>query len=272
MFELFVINHKHKISIIFKPNNYNLSILGTLSNSDFLLAAFCAFLLGISKSGLKGIAVLIVTGFALVYDARNSTGVLMPLLIVGDVFAITYYKRHVQWNYIIKLLPWMILGVLLGVVGGKLISESIFKYGMAGIILFSVALMWYWENKKDKSIPSHWTFASSMGILAGFTTMVGNLAGAFSNIYFLAMRLPKNTFIGTAAWLFFLINTFKLPFHIWNWETINKISILKSVELVPFVILGLVSGVFIVKKINDNSYRKLILLFTALGGIAMLFN
>ncbi|MGY8922618.1 MAG: sulfite exporter TauE/SafE family protein [Flavobacteriales bacterium] len=272
MFELFVINHKHKISIIFKPNNYNLSILGTLSNSDFLLAAFCAFLLGISKSGLKGIAVLIVTGFALVYDARNSTGVLMPLLIVGDVFAITYYKRHVQWNYIIKLLPWMILGVLMGVVGGKLISESIFKYGMAGIILFSVALMWYWENKKDKSIPSHWTFASSMGILAGFTTMVGNLAGAFSNIYFLAMRLPKNTFIGTAAWLFFLINTFKLPFHIWNWETINKISILKSVELVPFVFLGLVSGVFIVKKINDNSYRKLILLFTALGGIAMLFN
>ena len=221
MFELFVINHKHKISIIFKPNNYNLSILGTLSNSDFLLAAFCAFLLGISKSGLKGIAVLIVTGFALVYDARNSTGVLMPLLIVGDVFAITYYKRHVQWNYIIKLLPWMILGVLMGVVGGKLISESIFKYGMAGIILFSVALMWYWENKKDKSIPSHWTFASSMGILAGFTTMVGNLAGAFSNIYFLAMRLPKNNFIGTAAWLFFLINTFKLPFHIWNWEIIN---------------------------------------------------
>ena len=199
MFELFVINHKHKISIIFKPNNYNLSILGTLSNSDFLLAAFCAFLLGISKSGLKGIAVLIVTGFALVYDARNSTGVLMPLLIVGDVFAITYYKRHVQWIYIIKLLPWMILGVLMGVVGGKLISESIFKYGMAGIILFSVALMWYWENKKDKSIPSHWTFASSMGILAGFTTMVGNLAGAYSNIYFLAMRLPKNTFIGTAA-------------------------------------------------------------------------
>ena len=184
MFELFVINHKHKISIIFKPNNYNLSILGTLSNSDFLLAAFCAFLLGISKSGLKGIAVLIVTGFALVYDARNSTGVLMPLLIVGDVFAITYYKRHVQWNYIIKLLPWMILGVLMGVVGGKLISESIFKYGMAGIILFSVALMWYWENKKDKSIPSHWTFASSMGIIAGFTTMVGNLAGVFSNIYF----------------------------------------------------------------------------------------
>ena len=246
--------------------------MGSLSLFNFALAAFCAFLLGISKSGLKGIAALIVTGFALVYDARNSTGVLMPLLLVGDVFAIIYYKRHVKWKYIAKLLPWMIAGVLMGVLGGKFISEDIFKYGMASIILFSVALMYYWENKKDKTIPSHWTFASSMGILAGFTTMIGNLAGAFSNIYFLAMRLPKNTFIGTAAWLFFLINTFKLPFHIWSWETINEVSILKSIELVPFVIIGLFSGVFIVKKIKDDNYRKLILFFTAMGGITILFN
>ena len=86
--------------------------------------------------------------------------------------------------------------------------------------------MYYWENKKDKTIPSHWTFGGSMGLLAGFTTMIGNLAGAFSNIYFLAMRLPKNNFIGTAAWLFFLINSFKVPFHIWSWETINSKSIL----------------------------------------------
>ncbi len=111
-----------------------------------------------------------------------------------------------------------------------------------------------------------------MGIFAGFTTMVGNLAGAFSNIYFLAMRLPKNAFIGTAAWLFFIINIFKVPFHIWSWQTINKVSFFKSLELMPFEIFGLISGVFIVKKIDENSYRKLILLFTALGGAMILFN
>jgi len=102
--------------------------------------------------------------------------------------------------------------------------------------------------------------------------MVGNLAGAFSNIYFLAMRLPKNAFIGTAAWLFFIINSFKVPFHIWSWETINTSSLSKSLELVPFVVAGLFVGVFLVKKINDDSYRKLILLFTVLGGIVILFN
>ena len=132
---------------------------------DFCIAAFCAFLLGVSKSGIKGIAALIVTGFAIVYGAKNSTGVLMPLLIVGDIFAITYYKRFVLWPFIIKLIPWMIFGVLVGVIGGVYISENLFKYGMAVIILFSVSLMYYWENKKDKKIPKHWFFSSSMGTL-----------------------------------------------------------------------------------------------------------
>ena len=243
-----------------------------ISSLNFFIAAFCAFLLGISKAGIKGIASLIVTGLALVFGAKESTGILMPLLLVGDVFAITYYKRHLQKKHLFKLLPWMVTGVLIGVAGGTYISERIFKYGMASIILFSVALMYYWENKKDKTVPSHWTFGGSMGLLAGFTTMIGNLAGAFSNIYFLALRLPKNNFIGTAAWLFFLINAFKVPFHIWSWETINKSSVIISLKLVPFVIIGLVMGVFLVQKIENEHYRKLILLFTAIGGIAILFN
>ena len=100
---------------------------------DFFLAAFCSFLLGLSKSGIKGIAALIVTGFVLVYGAKASTGILMPLLLVGDVFAIIYYKRHVKWNHILKLMPWMVLGVLIGVLGGNYVSEEIFKYGMASV-------------------------------------------------------------------------------------------------------------------------------------------
>ena len=75
---------------------------------SFMIATGCALLLGIAKSGIKGLAVLIVTGLALVYGARESTGILMPLLICGDIFAVVYYKRHVKWIYLIKLLPWMV--------------------------------------------------------------------------------------------------------------------------------------------------------------------
>lgn len=113
----------------------------------------CALLLGVAKSGIKGLAVLIVTGLALVYGAKESTGILMPMLICGDIMAVIYYKRHVKWIYLIKLLPWMILGVLTGVVLGKDLPEDLFKSGMAFIILISVIMMYYWERKKKERFP-----------------------------------------------------------------------------------------------------------------------
>lgn len=236
-----------------------------------MIAFSAALLLGIAKSGIKGLAILIVTGLALVYGAKESTGILMPLLICGDILAVIYYKRHVKWIYLIKLLPWMVAGVLVGVVLGKDLPEDFFKSGMAVIILISVAMMYYWERKKDRKVPNHLSFAALMGMMAGFTTMVGNLAGVFSNIYFLAIKLPKNEFIGTAAWLFFIINLFKVPFHIWSWGTINLASFQISLSLIPAVILGFMFGVSIVKKLKNDRYRQLILLLTGLGGLTIFF-
>ena len=153
----------------------------------FTIALGVALLLGLALSGIKGLAVLIVSGLALVYGAKESTGILMPLLICGDILAVIYYKSHVKWVYLIKLLPWMVLGVLVGVVLGKDLPEDIFKSGMAIIILISVIMMYYWERNKNRKVPNDSIFAPLIGIMAGFTTMVGNLAGAFSNIYFLAI-------------------------------------------------------------------------------------
>lgn len=195
----------------------------------------------------------------------------MPLLICGDIFAIVYYNRFCQWNYIIKMIPWMIVGVLLGVFYGSIIDEGVFRTGMALIIILSVIMMLYWDSRKNKSVPTHWSFAGALGMTAGFTSMVGNLAGAFSNLYFLAQKLPKNEFIGTGAWLFFIINIFKLPFHIWTWKTVDIESIKVSLLLLPFLIIGLFVGVKLVEKIKENAYRKLILVFTAIGSMFIFF-
>ena len=169
------------------------------------------------------------------------------------------------------MIPWMIFGVMIGVFYGYNINENSFRIGMAVIILFSVILMYSWNRKKNKTVPTHGVFAGALGITAGFTTMVGNLAGAFTNLYFLAQKLPKNEFIGTAAWLYFLINIFKLPLHIFVWETVQLESLKISLLLAPFVALGLYVGVKLVKKIKENAYRKLILLFTAIGALIIIF-
>jgi len=242
-----------------------------LTTMQWFLALLSACIIGVSKSGIKGIAIVIVTLMALAFGAKQSTGLIVPLLIVGDIFAVFYYSKHAQWKYIVRFLPWMMLGVLIGVFIGKDLDELTFKNSMAIVILGSIIMMYWWDRKKSKNVPTHWAFAGSMGIMAGITTMIGNLAGAFSNIFFLAMRLPKNEFIGTAAWLFFIINIFKLPFHIFVWKTITLDSFILNLKLIPGILIGLFVGVFLVNKIKEEFYRKMILFLTALGSLLILF-
>lgn len=239
--------------------------------ASWFLATAAAFFLGISKAGIKGIEVIIVTMMALAFGARESTGLLVPLLVIGDVFAVIYYNRHTRWSYIARFLPWMLAGLLLGVLIGHELPEQAFKMVMVIVILASVLMMYWWDKRKSGVVPTHWAFGGLIGVLAGVTTMIGNLAGAFSNIYFLAMRLPKNEFIGTAAWLFLIINIVKLPFHFYVWETISRESLLINLKLAPLILVGLFVGIRLVKLLQEGLYRKMILLLTALGAVLILF-
>lgn len=245
--------------------SYNLSTLQWFS------IFMAVFLLGLSKSGIKGIGILIVVILAFVFGEKASTGILLPMLIVADIFAVTYYHRHAQWKYIKKLMPWMVIGVLMGVWIGNDISEVLFKRLMAVIIIGSVLVLFYSENRKSSKIPTSRVFSSLAGLLAGFTTMIGNLAGPIANIYFLAIRLPKNEFIGTAAWLFFIINIFKLPFHFFVWKTVSVETLVLNSILVPALLLGFFMGVYLVKLISNLHYRRFILVVTALGALVLLF-
>ena len=242
-----------------------------LTYLNWFLAILGAFLLGVGKAGIKGIGVVIVTLMALVFGSKSSTGTLIPMMVFADILAVIYYHRHTQWKYLGKLLPTMIIGVLVGVWFGNDISDELFRFLMAILILGIVVLMVFMDRRKSTAIPQNRFFSNSMGLLSGFTSMIGNLAGSFSNIYFLAMRLPKNEFIGTAAWLFFIINVFKLPFHLFVWETISLESISINIMLIPAIIIGFFTGIKLVKLINNELYRKFIIVVTAVGALLILY-
>ena len=241
-----------------------------VSVSAWVLALLAAFLIGISKAGLKGLSLFNVTLLALAFGAKASTGIIMPFLVLGDIAAVLYYNRHAQWKPILRILPWMALGILAGVVLGKDLPEQLFKIAMVTIIFVSLGLLVLWDIRKSKTVPRHWTFASGSGILAGLATMIGNMAGPFTNLYFLMLRLPKNEFVGTAAWLFFITNLFKVPFHVFVWKTISAETLVLNLKLFPALLLGFIVGAKVLKFINDSLYRKFILVVTAIGAIAIL--
>ena len=164
----------------------------------------------------------------------------------------------------------MVIGVLIGTLIGKDLNEEVFKFIMGGILLFGVAMMIWNDKKNDKSVPTNWVFGAGMGLAAGITTMIGNLAGAFSNLYFLALRVDKKTFIGTAAWLFFIINLFKVPFHYFSWKTIDYQVFMTDLKLLPALFVGFYVGLKTVDLFKEEQYRKFILVMTAIGAILIL--
>ena len=208
-----------------------------------------------------------VTLMALVFGGKASTGIVLPLLCVADIGAVIFYNRHAQWKHFWKLVPWMAIGILIGVYTGKDLDETLFRKVMAMIIIVTAIIMVVMEWRKTITMPANKLFVAGTGLISGFTTMLGNLAGAFSNIYFLAMRMPKNDFIGTAAWVFLVINLFKLPFQVFYWKNITSASLQTDLLLLPALVLGFWAGLKIVSRIKDDNYRKVVIVLTLIGAI-----
>jgi uncharacterized membrane protein YfcA len=238
---------------------------------NWFLIAFGAFIIGLSKAGLKGIDMLNITIMALVFGSKASTGVVLPLLCIADGLAVLYYHRHAQWAHFWKLLPWMAAGIVVGVVIGKDLNETVFRRVMAVIIVIAVVIVVMLEFRKRPFIPHNRFFVAGTGLASGLATMLGNLAGAFSNLYFLALRMPKNEFIGTAAWVFLVINLFKLPFQVLVWKNITEITLWVDFLLLLPLLLGFFLGIRIVSMIKDNSYRKVVIALTVIGAFFIFF-
>jgi uncharacterized protein len=250
---------------------HNMDVLFEETMINWALIALGAFIIGLSKAGMKGIDMMNVTVMAIVFGGKASTGVVLPLLCVADVMAVKYYHRHAQWSHFWKLLPWMVAGILVGVYVGKDLNETVFRKVMAAIIILTVAIMLLLEFRESINVPHNELFVAVMGLTSGFTTMLGNLAGAFSNIYFLATRMVKNDFIGTAAWIFLVINLFKLPFQVIYWKNITAASLRVDLYLLPALLIGFLAGIRLVAKIKDNSYRKVVIVLTLIGAVFIFF-
>lgn len=241
-----------------------------LSYTALTLVLLVAIFTGMSKTGVHGAGMLAVPLLANVFGGQSSSGVLLPMLVMADVLGVWYYHRHASWSHLKILFPWAALGVILGTIVGKYIDDKIFKIIMAVIILGSVVVMLWLERAHREDVPRQKGFAVTTGILGGFTSMVGNLAGTVMAVYLLSIRLPKNVFIGTTAWFFMVTNWFKVPFHVFVWKTITLNTFLFDLLALPFIILGAYFGITIVQRLSEQMYRWFIIFMTIVAAVFML--
>ncbi|MDR1389335.1 MAG: sulfite exporter TauE/SafE family protein [Treponema sp.] len=229
-----------------------------------------ALLIGMGKTGLSGINTVMVPVMALVFGAKESTGIVLPMYCFADLLAIFSYRKDVAWKHIARLLPWTLSGFAAALLVDYFIPVRLFKILIAVSILAGLIVMVWNDLRKARQriegreilVPSGWWFAAGFGILGGFSTLIGNAAGPVMAIFMLSMQLPKISYVGTTAWFFVIVNYLKLPLQHFVWHNIGKKGLILDAMMFPVIILGALLGVFLVKRIPEKQFRILIYLLT----------
>ena len=244
-----------------------------LSSPSQMFALFLsAMLLGMAKTGVQGIAMISIPMLAMAFGAKESTGVILPVLCFADLIAVIYYRQSAQWKYVLKLLPAAFVGLAIAIIADKFVPHQAFKHLMAICILVGLITMVWSEFRKSTSneIFQKWWYSASFGILGGFTTMIGNAAGGIMAVYLLSMRLNKLAFVGTNAWFFLAINYSKIPLQVFAWNNITLQTLLIDAICIPFIFIGAFLGIWIVKLLPDRAYRIFVMVSTLISTLLMI--
>jgi uncharacterized membrane protein YfcA len=243
---------------------------------DMAALAAAATLVGYSKTAISGANTISLAVFAAVLPARESTGVLLPILIAGDVLAVLTYRRHAHWPTLWRLFPAVAVGVVIGT-GFLLYADDAAVRTSIGAILLVMAGVTLGRRRATESAaevsdePTHRGRIKprSYGVLGGFTTMVANAGGPVMSLYLISSGFRKLGFLGTSAWFFLIVNTIKVPFSV-GLGLIDAKSLLLDAALVIFVLPGAYLGRKCVHRLYQRLFERLVIGATVLGGLQLL--
>jgi uncharacterized protein len=238
---------------------------------QWALAMLAAAGMGIAKGGLFGVSLMHVVIFAFLFGARDSTGVVLPMLIVGDICAVTFLHQHARWDYVRRMLPPACIGVVIGWALMGRVTDATFK-PIIGWIILSLAVMQFARMQRPQwfgDVPHNLWFAWAMGLLAGVTTMLANAAGPIFGLYALSVSLPKFEIVGTGAWLFFILNSFKVPFSV-GLGLITAQTLLFNLLMSPIILLGVAGGRWLTHRLPQKLFDGLLLAFAAIAALRLI--
>jgi uncharacterized membrane protein YfcA len=245
-----------------------------ISPAQWALGGAAALIIGISKTGVPGVGILVVPVLAIAFGGRSSVGAMVPMLLVADCFAVRWYGRHTRWDRLRELLPWVFVGLGLGAIALWMLGA---RHGhgdsmgplIGWLVLALLGVQLARMKWGDRIAPSSRAAVAAVGTAAGFSTTVSNAAGPIMGIYLTAIELPKSEFMGTAAWYFLLINLSKLPLYVALTLAIPSKPLLTAstlafnVAVLPLIVLGVFLGRWMLPRIPQRQFDALILVLAA---------
>jgi len=237
------------------------------------IGLLAAFVVGMSKTGLPGAALIAVPMLATVFEGRLIAGGTLPILLVADVFAVGWYRRHARWDVLRPLAPWIGVGYVFGAsffiaVGSATgVIETTVGLIVLGIVMLQVVRM----RRRTRPTGAGRSVAATHGTTGGFTTFVANAAGPVINTYLIRLELPKHELIGTSAWLYLIVNLSKIPLYValGAWTAggpfFTAESLLFGLMVVPGVLVGVAAGRVVFHRLPQRAFTVVVLALSAAG-------
>jgi len=242
-----------------------------VSPTSYVLGGLAAALIGLTKTGVPGAAIpaILLMTEAFSENAKTAVAACLPVLLVGDVLAVAWYRHHAQWRKLAKLLPYVVLGMLPGWLVLRALQANQLRPVIGGLVLALLVLELARRRFQWDHVPRSRWFIAGTGLLAGFATTVAHAAGPVMTIYLLSQGMAKREFMGTAAWFFLLVNLSKIPVYLG--EGMITPDVLRfDLVIVPGVLVGAALGVFVLTKIPQRVFDALALSLAAVAAVRLL--
>ena len=227
----------------------------------WLLGIFSAFMIGVAKTGAPGVGTMIAPLMVLtVGDARLAAAWTLPVLSTADVFAVAYWRRHAEARQLLSLVPWVLVGIAGGAVALSLDEQIIRR--MIGVIIVGMLVVYLWRRFSTR--PQAHGNPAFYGVCTGFATTLANASGPVMNLYLLTKKLPKEKFVATGAWFFFVVNLLKSPVYAW-YHLYSRESLLFDLLMVPAVLAGALAGRWLIRHMPQHVFEVLVIVLTAVS-------
>ncbi len=227
----------------------------TMPLTAWAVLSVCALLCGFSKTAIGGVGPLAVALAAMVLPARDSTGMVLCLLLAGDVIAIWIYRQNVDWRLIGRLVLPVLAGIAVGAFFLAKADDTVLRRSIGAILLALVLV--HLRAKATRA-------ATGYGVLAGFTTMVANSGGPPMSLYLLGAGYDKARFMGTTSWFFFAVNLTKLPIAI-SLGVVRTETADLALGVLPALLVGAWIGRHLLRRIDQRLFERLVLAAVAVA-------
>jgi len=240
-----------------------------MPTSVYIAGITAAILVGLSKAGLPGVGLpgvlLLVIAFP-PEQAGLAVGTVLPILIVGDIFAVLWFRHHARWNRLWWLFPFVLVGMLPGWLVLRYVPDVVLRI-LIGVVVLGLIVGEYARRRySERHVPHTWSLTGLTGALSGFCTIIAHAAGPVMTVYLVSQGLPKRQFIGTAAWFFFILNVTKVPLYFASGD-ITAETLRFDMVVAPFAIVGGLLGVVILSRISQWLFDALALSLAAVAAL-----